>query len=70
MTRALVAVRIVVRPRRPRSEEARVRRRIFTYPEDGDRTTGTRAALGQDLDLTGTVLGLTVPTAGFRRDRD
>ncbi len=41
---------------------------IFTHPGDGDCTTGTKVAFGQDLDLTGTVLGLTLPTAGFPRD--
>ena len=41
---------------------------IYTRPKDGDYTTETRVAFGQDLDLTDTVLGLTLPTAGFPRD--
>ncbi|MEU3659286.1 Uma2 family endonuclease [Streptomyces sp. NPDC032940] len=41
---------------------------IFTHPKDGDYTIETRVAFGQDLDLTDTVLGLTLPTADFPRD--
>ncbi|MFK4543657.1 Uma2 family endonuclease [Streptomyces tendae] len=41
---------------------------IFTHPKDGDYTTETRVDFGQDLDLTDTVLGLTLPTADFPRD--
>jgi Uma2 family endonuclease len=41
---------------------------IFTHPEDGDHTTGTRVAFGEELDLTGTVLGLTLRTDVFPRD--
>ncbi|MET9774774.1 Uma2 family endonuclease [Streptomyces sp. NPDC006367] len=41
---------------------------VFSHPKDGDYTTETRVAFGQDLDLTDTVLGLTLPTAGFPRD--
>ncbi|MFE0809403.1 Uma2 family endonuclease [Streptomyces sp. NPDC058848] len=41
---------------------------IFTHPKDGDCTTETRVAFGQDLDLTDTVLGLTLRTDTFPRD--
>ncbi|MEU3896288.1 Uma2 family endonuclease [Streptomyces sp. NPDC045251] len=41
---------------------------IFTHPKDGDYTTETRVAFGQELDLTGTVLGLTLRTDTFPRD--
>ncbi|MFD5361859.1 Uma2 family endonuclease [Streptomyces tendae] len=41
---------------------------IFTRPKDGDYTTETRVVFGQDLDLTKTVLGLTLPTADFPRN--
>ncbi|MGZ3099819.1 Uma2 family endonuclease [Streptomyces sp. H72] len=41
---------------------------VFTHPKDGDYTTETRVAFGQDLDLTDTVLDLTLPTADFPRD--
>ncbi|WP_077798036.1 Uma2 family endonuclease [Streptomyces sp. JHA26] len=40
---------------------------VFTHPKDGDYTTETRVVFGEDLDLTGTVLDLTLPTAGFPR---
>ncbi|MET7319239.1 Uma2 family endonuclease [Streptomyces sp. NPDC005549] len=41
---------------------------IFTHPKDGDYTTETRVVFGEDLDLTGTVLGLTLRTDVFPRD--
>ncbi|MFH8442401.1 Uma2 family endonuclease [Streptomyces sp. NPDC018026] len=41
---------------------------IFTHPKDGEYTTETRVAFGQDLDLTDTVLGLTLRTDVFPRD--
>ncbi|WP_328561118.1 Uma2 family endonuclease [Streptomyces coelicoflavus] len=41
---------------------------IFTHPKDGDYTTETRVAFGAELDLTGTVLGLTLTTDTFPRD--
>ncbi|MDT0613776.1 Uma2 family endonuclease [Streptomyces lancefieldiae] len=41
---------------------------VFSQPKDGDYTAEFRLAFGQDLDLTDTVLGLTLPTAGFPRD--
>ncbi|MFJ8545366.1 Uma2 family endonuclease [Streptomyces sp. NPDC093586] len=41
---------------------------IFTRPKDGDYTTETRVAFGQELDLTDTVLGLTLRTDAFPRD--
>ncbi|MCZ9342532.1 Uma2 family endonuclease, partial [Streptomyces sp. TRM76130] len=43
---------------------------VYTQPKDGEYITETTVAFGHDLDLTGTVLGLTLPTAGFPRDRD
>ncbi|MGW0219683.1 Uma2 family endonuclease [Streptomyces tendae] len=41
---------------------------VFSQPKDGDYTAEFRLAFGQDLDLTDTVLGLTLPTADFPRD--
>ncbi|MYR47288.1 Uma2 family endonuclease [Streptomyces sp. SID5910] len=41
---------------------------IFTHPKDGDYTIETRVAFGGELDLTGTVLGLTLRTDAFPRD--
>ncbi|MEU4050251.1 hypothetical protein AB0F09_13770 [Streptomyces olivaceus] len=41
---------------------------LFTRPQDGDYTTETKVAFGQELDLTGTVLGLTLRTDAFPRD--
>ncbi|MBZ6258071.1 Uma2 family endonuclease [Streptomyces olivaceus] len=46
----------------------RGRSHIFTRPQDGDYTTETKVAFGQELDLTGTVLGLTLGTDAFPRD--
>ncbi|MFD5652191.1 Uma2 family endonuclease [Streptomyces sp. NPDC127039] len=40
---------------------------VFTHPKDSDYTTETRVVFGEELDLTGTVLGLTLPTADFPR---
>lgn len=42
--------------------------RVFTHPKDGDYATETKTAFGEDLDLTGTVVGLALATAGFPRD--
>ncbi|WP_217171315.1 Uma2 family endonuclease [Streptomyces sp. AC512_CC834] len=41
---------------------------IFTHPKNGDYTTETRVAFGQELDLNDTVLGLTLRTDTFPRD--
>lgn len=41
---------------------------VFTHPKDGDYLTETRVAFGQELDLTDTVLGLTLRTDTFPRD--
>lgn len=42
---------------------------VYTNPKDGDYVTRTRVDFGDDIDLTGTVADLTVPTGGFPRDR-
>lgn len=41
---------------------------VFTHPKGGDYTTETRVVFGEDVDLTGTVLDLTLKTARFPRD--
>ncbi|MFE9098751.1 Uma2 family endonuclease [Streptomyces sp. NPDC007264] len=41
---------------------------IFTHPKDGDYATETKVVFGEDLDLTGTVVGLTLTTREFPRD--
>ncbi|GAA4808302.1 Uma2 family endonuclease [Streptomyces ziwulingensis] len=41
---------------------------VYTQPKDGDYVTETTVGFGHDLDLTGTLLGLTLKTAGFPRD--
>lgn len=41
---------------------------VYTQPKDGEYVTETTVGFGHDLDLTGTVLGLTLSTAGFPRD--
>ncbi|MET9411928.1 Uma2 family endonuclease [Streptomyces sp. NPDC002935] len=42
--------------------------RLFTQPKSGDYTTETKIAFGDDVDLTDTVVGLTVETDAFPRD--
>ncbi|MFI9646656.1 Uma2 family endonuclease [Streptomyces sp. NPDC052040] len=41
---------------------------IYRHPKDGDYATETRVPFGEDLDLVGTVVDLTLPTGGFPRD--
>ncbi|MEU5309187.1 Uma2 family endonuclease [Streptomyces sp. NPDC021562] len=41
---------------------------VYTHPKGDDYTTETRVAFGADVDLTGTVLGLTLNTAEFPTD--
>ncbi|WP_320776955.1 Uma2 family endonuclease [Streptomyces sp. CRN 30] len=41
---------------------------VFTDPKDGEYASETIVRFGHDLDLTGTVLDLTLPTDGFPRD--
>jgi Uma2 family endonuclease len=41
---------------------------IFTHPKDGEYITETTVGFGHDLDLTDTVLGLTLRTDTFPRD--
>jgi Uma2 family endonuclease len=41
---------------------------VHTDPKDGDYTTMTRVDFGGDLDLTGTVVDLTLATGDFPRD--
>ncbi|MEV0475267.1 Uma2 family endonuclease [Streptomyces prunicolor] len=41
---------------------------IYTHPKGDDYTTETKVAFGDDLDLTDTVVGLTLTTADFPRD--
>ena len=41
---------------------------IYTHPKGGDYTTETRVSFGEDLDLTDTVVGLTLKTDEFPRD--
>ncbi|WP_330305419.1 MULTISPECIES: Uma2 family endonuclease [unclassified Streptomyces] len=42
--------------------------RLFTQPKDGDYTTETKVAFGAAVDLTNTVVGLTLHTEDFPRD--
>ncbi|MEU8977754.1 Uma2 family endonuclease [Streptomyces sp. NPDC048309] len=42
--------------------------RLFTQPKDGDYATETKSAFGDPVDLTGTVVGLTLTTDEFPRD--
>ncbi|MEU6366336.1 Uma2 family endonuclease [Streptomyces sp. NPDC046931] len=42
--------------------------RIYRHPKGGDYITETTVPFGEDLDLTDTVVGLTLETAGFPRD--
>ncbi|CAL9503345.1 hypothetical protein SUDANB70_03495 [Streptomyces sp. enrichment culture] len=41
---------------------------VYTDPKNGDYVTRTRVDFGDDIDLTGTVADLTLPTDGFPRD--
>ncbi|MGW5635211.1 Uma2 family endonuclease [Streptomyces sp. NPDC003832] len=41
---------------------------LFTHPKGGDYTTETRIPFGDELDLTGTGLELTLKTGEFPRD--
>ena len=41
---------------------------IYTHPKGDDYTTETKVAFGDDMDLTDTVVGLTLTTAEFPRD--
>ncbi|MFJ1974361.1 Uma2 family endonuclease [Streptomyces sp. NPDC087903] len=42
--------------------------RLFTQPKDGDYVSDLSIAYGGEVDMTTTPLGLTLPTAKFRRD--
>jgi Uma2 family endonuclease len=42
--------------------------RIFSQPKDGDYTNETKLVFGDPVDLTGTVVGLTLETTDFPRD--
>ncbi|MFC4471913.1 Uma2 family endonuclease [Streptomyces xiangluensis] len=41
---------------------------VYTHPKDGDYATETKVAFGGDVDLTDTVVGLTIKTDEFPRD--
>ncbi len=41
---------------------------VYTDPKNGDHVTRTRVDFGDDIDLTGTVADLTLPTDRFPRD--
>ncbi|WCD97684.1 Uma2 family endonuclease [Streptomyces sp. HUAS 31] len=41
---------------------------VYTHPKDGDYAMTTSVDFGTDLDLTGTVVDLTLKTDGFPRD--
>ncbi|UUU23028.1 Uma2 family endonuclease [Streptomyces sp. DSM 40750] len=41
---------------------------IYTHPKDGDYATETKIPFGDDVDLAGTVVGLTLKTDEFPRD--
>ncbi|WP_405972608.1 Uma2 family endonuclease [Streptomyces sp. NBC_00988] len=41
---------------------------VYTHPKGDDYATETKVTFGDDMDLTGTVVGLTLTTAGFPRD--
>ncbi|MCG7210493.1 Uma2 family endonuclease [Streptomyces arenae] len=41
---------------------------VYTHPKGEDYTTETRVAFGTEVDLTGTVVGLTLSTAEFPTD--
>ncbi|MFE9443191.1 Uma2 family endonuclease [Streptomyces sp. NPDC006602] len=42
--------------------------RLYTHPKDGDYATETKVSFGDDVDLTGTGVGLTLETHAFPRD--
>ncbi|MEW1659503.1 MULTISPECIES: Uma2 family endonuclease [unclassified Streptomyces] len=42
--------------------------RVFTHPQDGEYKRDLTLAYGEPIDLTDTVLGLTIPTEDFPRD--
>ncbi|MGW0330406.1 Uma2 family endonuclease [Streptomyces sp. NPDC003011] len=42
--------------------------RLYTHPKNGDYATETKVSFGDDVDLTGTVVGLTLETRAFPRD--
>ncbi|WSW75605.1 Uma2 family endonuclease [Streptomyces sp. NBC_00996] len=58
---AEVAVYLIVDPYQGRY-------RLFTQPKDGDYATETKIAFGDTVDLTDTVVGLTLKTDEFPRD--
>jgi Uma2 family endonuclease len=41
---------------------------VCTHPKGGEYTTETKVPFGDEVDLTGTVVGLILKTAGFPRD--
>ncbi|GGQ62369.1 hypothetical protein Saso_33870 [Streptomyces asoensis] len=41
---------------------------LYTSPKEGDYVTRTKVDFGDDVDLTGTVVGLVVQTDEFPRD--
>ncbi|MDH6628910.1 Uma2 family endonuclease [Streptomyces sp. LBL] len=42
--------------------------RLYLHPKDGDYAIETKVSFGDDVDLTGTVVGLTLKTDDFPRD--
>ncbi|MER7984072.1 Uma2 family endonuclease [Streptomyces noursei] len=42
--------------------------RVFTHPQDGEYKRDLTLAYGEPIDLTDTVLGMTIPTDEFPRD--
>jgi Uma2 family endonuclease len=42
--------------------------RLYTHPKDGDYATETKVSFGDEVDLSGTVVGLTLETHAFPRD--
>ncbi|MEU3709254.1 Uma2 family endonuclease [Streptomyces catenulae] len=42
--------------------------RVFTHPQDGDYKSDLTLAYGEPVDLTGTVVGITLATEDFPRD--
>ncbi|MCD7441338.1 Uma2 family endonuclease [Streptomyces lincolnensis] len=59
--RAEIPVYLIVDPYQGRC-------RLFTHPKDGDYATDTKLDFGLDVDLTGSVVGLTLKTDDFPRD--
>ncbi|MFI5885437.1 Uma2 family endonuclease [Streptomyces sp. NPDC051554] len=41
---------------------------VYTHPKGDDYATETKVTFGDDMDLTGTLIGLTLTTADFPRD--